>query len=334
MTELALDIQDISKAFGNTKALDQVSIQVPQGSIFGLLGPNGAGKTTLFSIIASFLHSDAGKVRVLGTDVSHISELQGRLSILPQDALFQNNVPILEQLMFFRLLDGQDKASAEEEVRETLAKVGLEQYMKRGVQALSHGMLKRMGIAQAFLGNPEVIILDEPTAGLDPQNARQIRDLIQELQLSRSATTVISSHNLQEIQELCDHVAILHEGKLMVTGTVEEVTSSGRLLELELSQPLTESEQEKLGSTEFIQGIQQLGRRKYSLALQDNSKDADIAGILRCLLDMNCVPTLLREGNSLEKVFLQMTGGNSDKKTEAQPLDSAPRIRPRPNNMK
>ena len=136
MTGNALDIRDISKSFDKTKALDSVSFSVPSGSIFGLLGPNGAGKTTLFSIISSFLHSDSGSISVLGIDVSHISELQGRLSVLPQDALFQRNVPIMEQLMFFRMLDGRSRDESEVEVQEALEKVGLGAYKKRGVHAL------------------------------------------------------------------------------------------------------------------------------------------------------------------------------------------------------
>ena len=120
MSSFALEIENISKSFDAVKALDGVSFGVPKGSVFGLLGPNGAGKTTLFSIIASFLHADSGNTRVLGVDVDHISELQGRLSILPQDALFQRNVPILEQLAFFRLLDGKTREEAEAEVHATL----------------------------------------------------------------------------------------------------------------------------------------------------------------------------------------------------------------------
>src|SRR5262245_47557705 len=224
MAEPALRIQNLAKAFGKTKALDDVSFDVPAGSIFGLLGPNGAGKTTLFSIAAGFLRADAGQLRVLGTDIAHVAELQGRMTILPQDASFQRNVPIMEQLMFFRRLDGSDPATAEREVIEAMEKVGIAEYRKRGVHALSHGMLKRLGIAQAFLGNPEVILLDEPTSGLDPQNARQIRDLVRQLQQEHRVTTVISSHNLAEIQELCDHVAILDKGVLRVAGPVEVIT--------------------------------------------------------------------------------------------------------------
>jgi len=249
----AVRIQDIEKSFGDTKALDQVSIDVPSNSIFGLLGPNGAGKTTLFSIIANFLKADAGKVDVLGIDVRRISELQGRMTILPQDAQFQANIPILEQLAFLRALDGSDRATARDEVKASLELVGLADQAKRGVRALSHGMLKRVGIAQAFLGNPEVILLDEPTSGLDPANARQIRDLVQRLQ--ERATIVISSHNLSEIQEICTHVAIMDKGKVVTVGPMSELTGSGRELNIDFARPLADDELQALERLESVESI-------------------------------------------------------------------------------
>ncbi|MFQ5655362.1 MAG: ATP-binding cassette domain-containing protein, partial [Planctomycetota bacterium] len=130
----ALEIGDLSRAFGKIRALDGVSLTVPRQSIFGLVGPNGAGKTTLFNIVAGFLRADEGSVRVLGTGVRGIARLLGRVSILPQDALFERNVPILDQLIFFRRLGGRSREQAQEEVKEALTRVGLHDYMERGVQ--------------------------------------------------------------------------------------------------------------------------------------------------------------------------------------------------------
>ncbi|MEQ1633873.1 MAG: ABC transporter ATP-binding protein [Planctomycetota bacterium] len=313
-TESALTIDRLTKSFDGNVALDAVSFTVPRGSIFGLLGPNGAGKTTMFSLIAGFLSADAGDVRVLDTDVAHISQLRGRMTILPQDASFQRNVPILEQLMFFRLLDGQDRATAEREVDEALEKVGIAEYRNRGIHALSHGMLKRMGIAQAFLGSPEVILLDEPTSGLDPQNAKQIRDLIRGLQQEKQVTTVISSHNLAEIQELCDHVAILDKGRLIVAGSVEEVTRSGRMIEIETRAPLSAAQHAALVAVAGVSRIVDRGPKRYRFELAlaaDQSFDAVSVSILRTALDIGVVPVSLAEGDSLEETFLRLTGGAS-----------------------
>ena len=317
-----VSIKKLSKKFGHIQALNKVSFDIPSNSIFGLLGPNGAGKTTLFSIIADFLKANAGTVEVLGIDTRRISRLQGRLSILPQDAQFQRNVPILDQLVFFRLLAGRTKKQAREEVIHSLELVGLKSVAKRRVSSLSHGMVKRLGIAQAFLGSPEVILLDEPTAGLDPASARQIRDLIKQLQ--QHATIAVSSHNLAEVQELCDHVAILNHGNLVLAGSVDEITRADREYNLSLSRPLQERELEKLASIEGVRSIKKLSTAAASLSKQSTDyliilnlsaehldQDAVIAPVLRTLLDMSVTPRKLTEGRSLETQFLEVTGAQT-----------------------
>jgi len=326
-----VSIKGLSKRFGQIQALSNVSFEVPSHSIFGLLGPNGAGKTTLFSIIADFLKADAGTIEVLGIDTRDISRLQGRLSILPQDAQFQRNVPILDQLVFFRLLAGRTKQQAQEEVIHSLELVGLQSVARRRVSSLSHGMIKRLGIAQAFLGHPEVILLDEPTAGLDPASARQIRDLIKQLQ--ERATIMVSSHNLEEIQELCDHVAILNHGNLVLAGSVDEITRADREYNLCLSRALQNSELQQLSSIEGVRSIKMLshpgahqgkGSAEYLVTLNLSAdhveQDAVIAAILRSVLDMGVTPRKLTEGRSLESQFLEVTGGQSG---HAVILDSA-----------
>ena len=310
MADVAVRFDKVSKSYGRIRALREVTFDVPSQSVYGLLGPNGAGKTTLFSVAANFLQSDGGSVEVLGVNVRQISRLQGRFTILPQDALFQQNVPIIEQLTFFRLLDGQSRGKAEEEVKRTLQAVGLGEYMMRRVHALSHGMRKRLGIAQAFLGEPEVILLDEPTSGLDPQNSRQIRDLIRGLQ-SR-ATIMISSHNLLEIQELCDHVAILDKGVLKTAGSVKEVTSDSRELDLCLSGALSNEAREQLLAIDGVGDIRTLSENRYSLSLNpersDGNMDPIISAVLRLILDLGITPRAVREGNTLEEFFLKVTG--------------------------
>ncbi len=316
----AICINRISKSFGRIRALDSVTFDVPGRSIFGLLGPNGAGKTTLFSIIASFLKPHTGAVEVLGIDTRHIFQLQGRLSIFPQDAQFQRNVPILDQLVFFRRLAGRTHHEAQKEVLHTLELVGLQSVAKRRIGTLSHGMLKRLGIAQAFLGHPEVILLDEPTAGLDPANARQVRDLIRKLQ--EHATIMVSSHNLAEVQELCSHVAILDHGKLVLAGPVDAITRTGREYNLFLSRPLQKNELENLSSLggvcdlkaiTVVGNTQSKESASYLVTLDlsgdHTNQDDVIAALLRSILDLGITPRKITEGRSLETHFLEVTGG-------------------------
>jgi len=316
VTEHALIVNGVSRRFGKIQALDDVSFSVKPQSFFGLLGPNGAGKTTLFSIAANFIQADAGSIEVLGVDVRQISRLQGRFTILPQDARFQRNVPILEQLVFFRLLDGKTRHDAEAEVKRTLEMVGLGEYMNRRVHSLSHGMINRLGVAQAFLGDPEVILLDEPTSGLDPANAKQIRDLIREFQTT--TTVLISSHNLAEIQDLCDHVAILDEGCLVTAGSVEEITRAGRKLEMHLSRPLEPNESAELSNLRGVMDVTGNGTGQVTISLDltgvaapesgDKASDTVVAALLQSLLDMGITPREFHEGSTLEEHFLQVTG--------------------------
>jgi len=317
----AVSIKGLSKRFGHTQALNDVSFEVPSHSIFGLLGPNGAGKTTLFSLTANFLKADSGAVEVLGIDTRYISRLQGRLSILPQDAQFQRNVPILDQLVFFRRLAGRTKPQAQDEVLHTLDLVGLQSVARRRVGSLSHGMVKRLGVAQAFLGHPEVILLDEPTAGLDPANARQVRDLVRQLQ--ERTTILVSSHNLGEIQELCDHVAILDHGRLVLAGSVDDITRSNRECNLSLSRPLQDVELQRLVAIRGVRSIERTSSPagnlnhdarsaeylvKLNLSAEEIDQDTVIAALLKAILDMGITPRRLTEGHSLESQFLEVTG--------------------------
>jgi ABC-2 type transport system ATP-binding protein len=316
-----VSIRGLSKQFGRVQALRDVSFDVPAHSIFGLLGPNGAGKTTLFSVVANFLKAGAGVVEVLGIDTRNISRLRGRLSILPQDAQFQRNVPILDQLVFFRRLSGRTRSQAQEEVLHALELVGLQSVARRRVGSLSHGMVKRLGIAQAFLGGPEVILLDEPTSGLDPANARQVRDLIKQLQ--ESATILVSSHNLAEVQELCDHVAILNRGRPVLIGSVDEITRSHRECNLGLARPLEAGELQRLNALGGVRDVERISsaggnrnqdarsaeyRIQFDLPTQTLTQDAVVTEIVKEILAMGVALRKLTEGRSLENQFLEVTG--------------------------
>ncbi|MFQ5654979.1 MAG: AAA family ATPase, partial [Planctomycetota bacterium] len=175
------------------------------------------------------------------------------------------------------------------------------------VQVLSHGMVKRLGVAQAFLGDPELILLDEPTSGLDPRNARQIRDLIAGLRVT--STIVISSHNLAELQDLCDRVAILDHGRVVASGTMDEVTGGGRTVEMRLSRALEAAEKEQLLGLEGVGSIQERGSASYTVTLLGPEIDPEqaVERLLRVLLDLQITPRSLEAGSSLEETFLELT---------------------------
>jgi len=310
----AVSIRNVTKIFGKQRALDDVSFDIPQGSVFGLLGPNGAGKTTLFSIMANFLKPASGSIQVLGIDVARIGELRGRLTILPQDALFQANVQVREQLEFFALLNGMTKPQAAEEATRVLNMVGLIEAQKKNARALSHGMTKRLGIAQAFMGSPEVIVLDEPTAGLDPVNASAVRRLINDIKTKAKATLIVSSHNLAEIQELCAAVAILHNGKLVEHKSVAELTESKGAVRMTFGRKLTDDEVAKVKALPGVGQVDVDTQHEYTIELvlaQGQTTEQLIGSLVSELAKGGLIPRSVKEGASLEEKFLEATGGTN-----------------------
>ncbi len=309
--EPAISIHKLSKYFPRTRALHRVSFKIPKNSIFGLVGPNGAGKTTLFSLVAGFLKPNDGYIEVLGVDVENISALQGRMSILPQDALFQANVPILEQLIFFGELNGLSYEAARQDALRSLQLVGLTDSARKNPRVLSHGMFKRLGIAQAFMGDPEVVILDEPTAGLDPANARSIRQLIREM--CRTGTVVISSHDLREMQEICTHVAIIDRGELVECSDMDSITKATRQVRMTFARELTDEERKTvLGVPEVTALTRDPERIEYVIHLDleraKRPQDEVIAEIVQKLLLTGMMPRSINEGASLEARYLEVTG--------------------------
>jgi ABC-type multidrug transport system ATPase subunit len=218
----AIELKRVSKHFGPRVAVSDVTFDVEDGQTYGLIGPNGAGKTTTFSMMTGFLFPTTGSIRVLGVDPSEPGAIKGKVGVLPQDAVLPPQWPVGALLSYYARLSGL--AKPEQEARAVLDRVQLPETWNVPCGALSHGMAKRVAMAQAILGSPPVIFLDEPTAGLDPKIAASVRGLIRELKGKH--TVVVSSHNLQELEELCDATAILDKGKLVSAATMAEMTGA------------------------------------------------------------------------------------------------------------
>jgi ABC-type multidrug transport system ATPase subunit len=231
--ETVVRLAEVSKHFGVKAAVDKVSLRVARGSVFGLIGPNGAGKTTSFSMMAGFLEPTAGTVQVLGHKPTDVDALRGRIGVLPQDAVLPPTDRVGELLVHFGRMQGMSRDRAHEQARTVLADVEGKDWWDMRCGALSHGMAKRVQLAQALLGDPEVVLLDEPTAGLDPRVAYEIRQLI--VARRGRATLIISSHNLHELEEMCDAAAILDHGKLVANGSIGELTASSAEIHVELA---------------------------------------------------------------------------------------------------
>ncbi len=310
--ELAVKVNNLTKKFANQIALDRVNLEIPKNSLYGLLGPNGAGKTTLFSIAAGFLKPTEGTVEVLGVDVARISELRGQLAMLPQDAAFQGSIPVIDQLIMFSRLNGLDQNAAENAAKDALEIVGLPEVAKKAARTLSHGMMKRVALCQAFLGDAKVIFLDEPTAGLDPDNARRIRELVKEF--TQDKTVIFSSHNLQEVQDICDYVCVIDKGKVVEEGTMESLTESTFLVRIELVSALSQEAHAALQALPVVESIELTSDTEFNLRLNvsGTGKDEAMKEIYGTLTSFEIYPRSVFEGASLEARFLEITGGTFD----------------------
>jgi ABC-2 type transport system ATP-binding protein len=223
--EVAVHLRKLTKRFGPKTAVDEVTLTIDVGSVYGLIGPNGAGKTTTFSMMAGYLRPTEGSCDILGFKPTAVDELRSRVGVLPQDALLPANDLVGEFLVHMARLQDIPADKALEQAKQALEDVDGKDWWKQRCGSLSHGMAKRVALAQAFLGDPEVVLLDEPTAGLDPRVAFDMRQLIKAKKRG-NATIIISSHNLQELEEICDAAAILDRGRLVASGLMNELTAA------------------------------------------------------------------------------------------------------------
>lgn len=222
----------LTKRFGRgVVAVNELTMQVAQGECYGLIGPNGAGKTTTFSMMCGFLRPSGGELRVLGEDPARPGALKRKVGVLPQDATLPSGTKIGGLLTYWARLSGLEQP--EREARESLERMALLEAWTMEAHELSHGMGKRVAMAQALMGAPPLVLLDEPTAGLDPKIAAHVRSIIRDMKGRH--TVVVSSHNLQELEELCDRAAIMDRGKLQQAGSIAELTARSAEFRVQIS---------------------------------------------------------------------------------------------------
>jgi ABC-2 type transport system ATP-binding protein len=215
-----LSFDRVEKAYGNTIALRGVSFDVHAGEIFGLLGPNGAGKSTLIRILMDIIRPDAGEVRVFG-EVRRREHLD-RLGYLPEERGLYTKLTVTDVMTYFGALKGLHRSEARRRAAEWLTRVELPHVANWKIDRLSKGMSQKVQIAAVLLSDPELCVLDEPTTGLDPVNVRLVQDLLLERR-KHGRTTILSTHQMNQVEALCDRVAMIHQGRLMVYGAVDEV---------------------------------------------------------------------------------------------------------------
>lgn len=222
-----IEVQDLVKKYGDFPAVRKLSFQVPQGKIWGLLGPNAAGKTTTMRILTGFLPATDGDARVAGIDIFERPDAAKRImGYLPENVPLYPEMTVASYLGFVAAIKQVPKAKKKEAAVRAVRSAGLESVRGRLIKNISRGFKQRVGIAQALIHDPQILILDEPTIGLDPAQIIEIRELIRSLRGER--TIILSTHLLAEVTQVCDGVTIINEGRLMASGTLEELTASAR----------------------------------------------------------------------------------------------------------
>jgi ABC-type multidrug transport system ATPase subunit len=304
----ALRFTGVRKRFGAIEALRGLTVEIPRGSLYGVVGPNGAGKTTAISIACGFLRADAGEVSVLGDGVFDVARHKGRVGALPQDALLGRETSCLAHMMYLGQLQGLSRAESLRASERVLDDLGLGDRKHDRVKTLSHGMLRRLSVAQALLGAPELVLLDEPTSGLDPRHAHELRELLRHTH-REGVTLLVSSHNLPELEALCDHVAFMDRGQAVTTGATDQVIGKGQEVEIELGagpEPVEAVAAALVGDAVTWDGERRTLRIVFRPAPVRDAEQV-IGAALRVLLDSGARIAGVRRGTSLEQKFLQMT---------------------------
>ncbi len=298
-----IEIKDLTKIFnpGKTnevRALDGVSLNVPKGVVFSLLGPNGAGKTTLVKILLGISHPTGGNVLLFGEDFGKI-DLKKRIGYLPENHKFPPYLKGEKLLKFIADLYGYSPANLEDRITEMLDIVEMRKWRKTKIKNYSKGMMQRLGLAQAILHDPDLIILDEPTDGVDPIGRKKIRDLIIELK-NQGKTIFVNSHLLSEVEMISDSIAILNKGKVVYTGTVEKLTTQKQIYEITLNREFDEYIKFKLEGFNIIEST----GKKFKIKISKETELQRMQTILRennyLLLGLNQVKS------SLENEFISL----------------------------
>lgn len=305
----ALRLIELTKSFGDLTAVDRLSLEVRRGEIFGFLGPNGAGKTTTIKMMCGLMRPDGGRVEINGSSAPTApADVRCSIGLSPQDIMIWEMLTCREQLEFMGRMYGLDRSSARRRSRELLAVFGLEEKRNKLGRTLSGGMKRRLNIALALVHEPELLFLDEPQAGLDPQSRVLVREFIRSL--ARRTTVILTTHDMEEAEKLSDRVGIIDRGRLLVLDTVAGVKSHlgrGDLIEVEIAEDI---------ETALLPHVPALRREEGRATVRDRTLSLvsdEAAGFLPDILGvikergLRLVNLRLRQ-KTLEDVFIHLTG--------------------------
>ncbi|HIP36886.1 MAG TPA: gliding motility-associated ABC transporter ATP-binding subunit GldA [Crocinitomix sp.] len=298
---MSIEVKQVSKYYGSQAALDQVSFSIKSGEIVGFLGPNGAGKSTMMKIITCYLQKSEGEVKVCGLDVDNDSlEIRKKVGYLPEHNPLYLEMYIKEYLSFVANI--YKLKNVKQRVAEMIKLVGLEKEQHKKIGALSKGYRQRVGLAQAMIHNPEVLILDEPTTGLDPNQLDEIRQLI--LNIGKTKTVMLSTHIMQEVEAICDRVIIIKDGKIVADDSTKHIQQQQKdLLTIFVEFDTVVSKSQLVKITEVV-SVKNLEDNKWLI-----SSEKDIRAHVAKFAQQNevLILTIRIEEQSMEQVFKKLT---------------------------
>ncbi|HNQ61177.1 MAG TPA: gliding motility-associated ABC transporter ATP-binding subunit GldA [Bacteroidia bacterium] len=314
---MSVSVRNITKLYGSQKALDDVSFTVEAGSVVGFLGPNGAGKSTMMKIITCFIPQSIGEVEVCGYDVTEASlEVRKNVGYLPENNPLYTDMYIKEYLEFIaglHHLSGSKSKRVAEMI--DITGLGIEQHKKIG--ALSKGFRQRVGLAQALIHDPKVLILDEPTTGLDPNQLADIRQLIRTL--GKEKTVILSTHIMQEVEAICDRVIIINHGKIVADGSTESLNTGNKAADIILVEFDKPADKNSILQINGISSAENISGNNWKISAQAGS-DAR-ATLFRYAVENDIgILSLQKQEQKLEDIFQQLTMKSGSKEEKIKPL--------------
>jgi ABC-2 type transport system ATP-binding protein len=313
MSDVMIEARDLTKRYDGVLALDHVSMSVRKGEVLGFLGPNGAGKSTTMKILTCFTAPSEGTAKLNGFDILDQSlEVRASIGYLPESTALYPDMLVLEYLEFIAEMRGVAAAERRKQLKVVVEETGLGDVLGKHIRALSKGYRQRVGLAQALVHRPPILILDEPMSGLDPNQAVEIRDLIKDI--GRERTVILSTHNLAEVQVACDRVLIIAKGKLVADDTPAGLSErTGKALfnvTLKAGDGLLEKATTAFGALGGVQQVRKLEAEpgEFTLQVMPSGSDDLRAVLFKAAVDNGF--TLLglnREGQNLEQIFRELT---------------------------
>lgn len=294
----ALQCHGISKRFKTIQALDDVSLHVPVGSIFGFLGPNGAGKSTLIRVIAGLIKADSGEFEIFNTSSKSGHKVRKDLSTLVDRADFYKNLSAYQNMKILGRLTGH---AQDERINELLQLLGLYERRNDAVKTFSQGMKQRLGLAQALLPQPKLLVLDEPTTGLDPQGMHEIRDFILKIAEEQKVTIFLSSHLLHEVELICSDIALIFNGKLAAQGPMHSIFKEMEEVTVELEVDNTDAALKFLETSELVSDVTPMAN-----AISITMHYGKIPELIREMAGKGVNIFSLSQRNRLENYFLSL----------------------------